>query len=141
MADCFTLKDLSPANSISKYIMLTCIMRGEETPSTQGKYCLAAFNTLEFAQKVASTADSCKCIDSVASTALRSPKTGSITSEIYCDSGQCDTVQQRALKSLAGAYPGPHTTIDRKKCWARGGRIRTQKRNKKMRFNRKTRKN
>ena len=56
-----TLKSLDDPNSISKYIMLTCILRGEQAGSTQGKYCKAAKDTLEFAQKVASTANSCLC--------------------------------------------------------------------------------
>ena len=56
-----TLKSLDDPNSISKYIMLTCILRGEKYASTQGKYCKAAKDTLEFAQKVASTASSCLC--------------------------------------------------------------------------------
>ena len=56
-----TLQDLESQDSISKYVMLTCILRGEKVASTQGKYCLAAYNTLQFAQKVASTAESCNC--------------------------------------------------------------------------------
>ena len=131
-----TLKDLSPDDSISKYIMLTCIMRGEETPSTQGKYCLAAYNTLEFAQKVASTADSCKCIDG--SKIPQTPEPKSITSEIVCDtSGKCETIQEKAIKD---GTPPPKS--DRKKCHiAGGGKVRTQKRNKKMRLNKRTKRN
>jgi hypothetical protein len=112
-----TLKSLDDPNSISKYIMLTCILRGENYASTQGKYCKAAKNTLEFAQKVASSADSCLCQIDPATKSKRPPagKKAEYTDEVrntYTESVDRDQCQK---KSKGGNRSIPKRSMKKKK--------------------------